>query len=69
MTLRHVWLAVVTASALLGFVGYHFTVRTLRIVTAALATVVVVLVTRYGVAHHRVFRAHRPRELIHTRFR
>ena len=42
-----------TASALLGFVGYHFTVRTLRIVTAALATAVVVLVTRYGVAHHR----------------
>ena len=46
-----VWLVVVTASVLLGFVASHFTVRTLRIVTAALATVVVVLVTRYGVAH------------------
>ena len=54
MTTFHVWLAVVTTSALLGFVGYDFTVRTLRIVTGALGTVVVVLVTRYGVAHHQV---------------
>ena len=54
MNTWHVWLVVVTTSVLLGFVGYHFTVRTLRIFTAALATVVVVLVTRYGVAHHRV---------------
>ena len=57
MTTFHVWLAVVTTSALLGFVGYDFTVRTLRIVTGALGTVVVVLVTRYGVAHHQVSRA------------
>ncbi len=54
MNTFHVWLVVVTTSVLLGFVGYHFTVRTLRIFTAALGTVVVVLVTRYGVAHHRV---------------
>jgi hypothetical protein len=47
-----VWLVVLTASALLGFVGYHFTVRTLRIVAFTLAFAVVVLVTRYGVAHH-----------------
>jgi hypothetical protein len=47
-----VWLVLVTASVLLGFIAYHFTVRTLRAVTAALAAAVVVLVTRYGEAHH-----------------
>ena len=55
-----VWLVVVTASVLLGFVAYHFTVRTLRFVMAALATVVVVLVTRYGVIHA----AHAPTDLV-----
>jgi hypothetical protein len=35
----------------LGWIGYHFTVRTLRFVTFAFAAVVVVLVTRYGVVH------------------
>jgi predicted ATPase len=57
-----VWLVVVTASVLLGFVGYHFTVRTLRFVTAALATAVVVLVTRYGVVHA----AHAPTDLVNS---
>ena len=46
-----VWVGFVVASALLGFVGYHFAVRTLRFVTAALVAAVVVLVTRYGVMH------------------
>ena len=57
-----VWLVVVTASVLLGFVAYHFTVRTLRFVMAALATVVVVLVTRYGVIHA----AHAPTDLVNS---
>ena len=62
-----VWLVVVTASVLLGFVASHFTVRTLRIVTAALATAVVVLrdALRRGPCG---LRAHRRRELIHARF-
>ena len=47
---------------LLGFVGYHFTVRTLRFVTAALATAVVVLVTRYGVVNV----AHAPTDLVNS---
>jgi hypothetical protein len=46
-----VWLIFAIACAALGFVGYHFTVRTLRFVTAALALAVVVTVTRYGVMH------------------
>jgi hypothetical protein len=36
---------------LLCFVGRHFTLRTLRYVTAATAAVLVVLITRYGLAH------------------
>jgi len=36
---------------LLGWVGYHFTVRTLRFMTLAFVVAVVVLVTRYGVIH------------------
>jgi hypothetical protein len=36
---------------LLGFVGRHFSVRTLRYVTAVTAVVLVVLITRYGLTH------------------
>jgi hypothetical protein len=46
-----VWLVFVIVCVLLGFVGYHFSVRTLRFVTALLALAVVVTVTRYGVTH------------------
>jgi hypothetical protein len=46
-----VWTVVVLAAVLLGFVGYHFTVRTLRFFTAAFAVAVVVLITRYGVTY------------------
>jgi hypothetical protein len=46
-----VWLVFAIACVLLGFVGYHFAVHTLRFVTALFALAVVVVVTRYGVAH------------------
>jgi hypothetical protein len=46
-----VWLIFAIICVVLGFVGYHFTVRTLRFVTAALALAVVVTATRYGVTH------------------
>jgi hypothetical protein len=44
-----IWIVFVIGAAMLGFVGYHFTVRTLRFVTAAFVMTVVALVTRYGV--------------------
>ena len=47
-----VWLVFAIVCILLGFVGYHFAVRTLRVVTAVFALAVVVAITRYGVAHH-----------------
>ena len=43
-----VWGVFAVAAVLLGWVGYHFTVRTLRFVTAALVLAVAVLVSRYG---------------------
>jgi hypothetical protein len=46
-----VWGVFAIAAALLGWVGYHFTVRTLRFVTAGFALAVAMLVTRYGVTH------------------
>lgn len=46
-----VWGVFVIAAVLLGWVGYHFTVRTLRFVTAGLVLAVAVLVTRYGGTH------------------
>jgi hypothetical protein len=46
-----VWGVFAVAVVFLGWVGYHFTVRTLRFVTVAFAVVVVVLVTGYGVTH------------------
>src|ERR1044071_4415799 len=46
-----VWGGFALAVVFLGWVAYHFTVRTLRFVTLALMIAGVVLVTRYGVAH------------------
>jgi len=46
-----VWGVAVMAVASLGWIGYHFTARTLRFVTLAFIAVVVVLVTGYGVVH------------------
>jgi hypothetical protein len=46
-----VWIVFVIGAAVLGFVGYHFTVRTLRFVTVAFAGAAAVFVTRYGVMH------------------
>jgi hypothetical protein len=46
-----VWGAFIFVAILLGFVGRHFTVRTLRYVTAVTAAVLVVLVTQYGLTH------------------
>jgi len=52
-----VWLVFAIACVLLGFVGYHFAVHTLRFVTTLFALAVAVVVTRYGVAHESA-RAH-----------
>lgn len=46
-----VWGTCAFVAVLLGFVGRHFSVRTLRYVTAVTAVVLVMLVTRYGVTH------------------
>lgn len=46
-----VWGVFAIAAVLLGWIGYHFTVRTLRFVTAGFALGVAMLVTRYGVTH------------------
>ena len=46
-----VWGVFAIVVVLLGWVGYHFTVRTLRFVTLAFVVAVVVLVTRCGVTH------------------
>jgi hypothetical protein len=46
-----VWVIFGIACVALGFIGYHFTVRTLRFVTAVFALAAVVTVTRYGVMH------------------
>jgi hypothetical protein len=46
-----VWGGFAIAVVFLGWVAYHFTVRTLRFVTLALVVAEVVLVTRYGVTH------------------
>ena len=57
-----VWIAFVIACVLLVWIGYHFTVRTLRFVTAAFAAAVVVFVTMYGVTHP----ARAPADLVHS---
>ena len=49
-----VWSVALLAAVLLGFVGYHFTVRVLRFFTAAFAVAAVVFTTRYGVTHRFV---------------
>jgi hypothetical protein len=46
-----VWGGFAIAVVFLGWVAYHFTVRTLRFVTLTLVVAGVVLVTRYGVTH------------------
>jgi hypothetical protein len=46
-----VWGVFAIATVLLGWIGYHFTVRTLRFVTAGFALAVAMLVIRYGVTH------------------
>lgn len=53
-----VWLVFVIAFVSLGFVGYHFSVRTLRFFTAAFVAAVVVLVIRYGATHPAGAHAH-----------
>jgi len=45
------WGIFAIAGVFLGWVGYHFTVRTLRFVAAALVVAVVVLVAGYGVRY------------------
>jgi hypothetical protein len=45
------WSVFGIACVLLSFIGYHFAVRTLRFVAALFVLAVVVVVTRYGVAH------------------
>jgi hypothetical protein len=46
-----VWAGFAIIVVFLVFMGYHFSVRTLRFVTLAVAAAVVVLITRYGVTH------------------
>ena len=46
-----VWGTFAFVALLLGFVGRHFSVRTLRYVTAVTAVVVIVLVTWFGLTH------------------
>lgn len=46
-----VWLVFVAVAALLGFVGYHFSLRTLRGVTGGVALVLTLVVTAYGLRH------------------
>ena len=46
-----VWLVFVVVAALLGFVGYHFSLRTLRGVTGGVALVLTLVVTAYGLRH------------------
>ena len=51
MTSWVAWAVLVVAAALLGFVGYHFSVRTLRIIAAGIGVALVVFITGYGLAH------------------
>ena len=51
MTSWLVWVVFALVAVLLGFIGYHFTVSTLRWVTAALAAALVVFATFYGATH------------------
>jgi hypothetical protein len=51
MTSWVAWAVLLVAAALLGFIGYHFSVRTLRIAAAGVAVALVVFITGYGLAH------------------
>jgi hypothetical protein len=51
MTSWVAWAVLLVVAALLGFVGYHFSVRTLRISAAGLAVALAVFITGYGLAH------------------
>jgi hypothetical protein len=51
MTSWVAWAGSLVVAALLGFVGYHFSVRTLRITAAGVAVALVVFITGYGLAH------------------
>ena len=46
-----VWGISVGVTALLGFVGYHFSVRTLRAIAGVIAVVLALAVTAYGLMH------------------
>jgi hypothetical protein len=51
MTSWVAWAVLLVVAALLGFFGYHFSVRTLRIAAACVAVALVVFITGYGLAH------------------
>jgi hypothetical protein len=51
MTSWVTWAVLLVVAALLGFVGYHFSVRTLRIAAAGVAVALAVFITGYGLAH------------------
>ena len=57
-----VWGVFAVVVVFLAWVGYHFTVRTLRFVTVAFAVVVMVVVTGYGLTHP----ARAPAELVNA---
>jgi len=59
-----VWGGFAVAVVFLGWVAYHFTVRTLRFVTLALVVAGVVLVTRFGVTHPSPGAAAAPVDLV-----
>src|ERR1700755_1692596 len=48
MTSWVVWAVAVAVAALIGFTATHFSVRTLRYVTAAIVIVLLIIVTAYG---------------------
>jgi hypothetical protein len=51
MTSWVAWAVLLVAAALLGFVGYHFSLRTLRISATGAAVALAVFITGYGLAH------------------
>src|ERR1700734_3771879 len=46
------WVIFVVVAALLGFVGYHFSLRTVRWLTAMIALGLALAITAYGLAHN-----------------
>ena len=61
-----VWGTFACVAVLLGFVGRHFSVRTLRYVTAVTAVVLAVLVTRYGLTTHPAGPTQAPADLANS---